>query len=257
MTFYGLLWVGRRQRHHRHQVRTCRINEITYFMRVAVFVGPVDRLLHHQRWCISLQRRDHDRLLHGYETGIIMRSPEGGYTERHLPISEERGLHAHRARPRRGLRRPSRDRRERRRRPRHRARAGSAARLSRADVRRQRPEADRARSSRRPTTTPSTSTSSRPAMTTTPPTGHEFDGHQLATPTTSRSARPLTAESSHDRPVDTSRRATSTGRISTVDRRSHLPQRPCRTSASRCRVAAAIGGVLAGDRGRPRRRRRR
>ena len=33
-----------------------------------------------------------------------MRSPEGGYTERHLPISDGRGLHAHRARPRRGPR---------------------------------------------------------------------------------------------------------------------------------------------------------
>ena len=29
-------------------------------------------------------------LLHGYESGIIMRSTEGGYTERHLPISEDR-----------------------------------------------------------------------------------------------------------------------------------------------------------------------
>jgi len=41
-----------------------------------------------RRWCISLQRADNDRLLHGYETGVIMRSAEGGYSERHLPISE-------------------------------------------------------------------------------------------------------------------------------------------------------------------------
>ena len=43
-----------------------------------------------RRWCIGLQRADRDLLLHGYETGIIMRSPEGGYSERHLPISEDR-----------------------------------------------------------------------------------------------------------------------------------------------------------------------
>ena len=43
-----------------------------------------------KRWCISLQRHDNEKLLHGYETGIIMRSPEGGYSERHLPISEDR-----------------------------------------------------------------------------------------------------------------------------------------------------------------------
>ena len=41
-----------------------------------------------RRWCISLQRHDQQKLLHGYETGIIMRSPEGGYSERHLPINE-------------------------------------------------------------------------------------------------------------------------------------------------------------------------
>ena len=41
-----------------------------------------------RRWCISLQRHDEQALLHGYETGIIMRSPDGGYSERHLPISD-------------------------------------------------------------------------------------------------------------------------------------------------------------------------
>jgi ubiquinol-cytochrome c reductase cytochrome b subunit len=41
-----------------------------------------------RRWCISLQRHDNETLLHGYETGIIMRSPDGGYSERHLPINE-------------------------------------------------------------------------------------------------------------------------------------------------------------------------
>jgi ubiquinol-cytochrome c reductase cytochrome b subunit len=40
-----------------------------------------------RRWCISLQRSDQNRLLHGYESGIIMRSPEGAYAEKHLPIS--------------------------------------------------------------------------------------------------------------------------------------------------------------------------
>ena len=57
-------------------------------MRAAVFIGPVIAFIITRRWCISLQRHDKEKLLHGYETGIIMRSPEGGYTERHLPISE-------------------------------------------------------------------------------------------------------------------------------------------------------------------------
>ena len=39
-----------------------------------------------------MQRKDNDDLLHGYETGIIMRSPEGGYSERHLPLSPGRAF---------------------------------------------------------------------------------------------------------------------------------------------------------------------
>src|SRR4051794_9727471 len=65
------------------------LNQITYFMRVAVFVVPVLVFILAKRWAISLQRHDNDKLLHGYETGIIMRSPEGGYSERHLPIADD------------------------------------------------------------------------------------------------------------------------------------------------------------------------
>ena len=63
------------------------LNTITYFMRAAVFALPPLAFILTRRWCISLQRQDAEKLLHGYETGVIMRSPEGGYSERHLPIS--------------------------------------------------------------------------------------------------------------------------------------------------------------------------
>ena len=59
------------------------LNSITYFMRAAIFVVPPIVFYVTRRWCIGLQRADNDRLLHGYETGIIMRSPDGAYTERH------------------------------------------------------------------------------------------------------------------------------------------------------------------------------
>jgi ubiquinol-cytochrome c reductase cytochrome b subunit len=87
MTFYGLLWAA-----GGNDIIAIRlhlsINQITYFLRFAVFVGPVIAFLITRRWCISLQRKDNEMLLHGYETGIIMRSPEGGYSEKHLPISD-------------------------------------------------------------------------------------------------------------------------------------------------------------------------
>ncbi|MBA2952246.1 ubiquinol-cytochrome c reductase cytochrome b subunit [Nocardioides sp. MAH-18] len=85
MTMYGLFWAA-----GGNDIIAIRlhlsINQITYFMRAAVVIGPVLAFIITRRWCISLQRKDNETLLHGYETGIIMRSPEGGYTERHLPL---------------------------------------------------------------------------------------------------------------------------------------------------------------------------
>ncbi len=87
MTVYGLFWAA-----GGNDILATRLhwslNSITYFMRAAVFLLPPLVFYVVRRWCIGLQRADNDRLLHGYETGIILRSAEGGYRERHLPISE-------------------------------------------------------------------------------------------------------------------------------------------------------------------------
>ncbi len=89
MTFYGLMWAAGGNDLIAIELNLS-INQITYFMRAAVFIGPVIAFMITRRWCISLQRHDNEALLHGYETGIIMRSAEGGYSERHLPIDQER-----------------------------------------------------------------------------------------------------------------------------------------------------------------------
>ena len=89
MTFYGLMWAAGGNDIIAIKLHAS-INQITYFMRAAVFIGPAIAFFITRRWCISLQRHDNETLLHGYETGIIMRSPEGGYSERHLPISPSR-----------------------------------------------------------------------------------------------------------------------------------------------------------------------
>ena len=88
MTFYGILWAAGGNdiigiTFH------MSIEQITYFNRVAVFVGPVIAFIITRRWCISLQRHDKEMVLHGYESGVIMRSPEGGYSEKHLPLPVE------------------------------------------------------------------------------------------------------------------------------------------------------------------------
>jgi ubiquinol-cytochrome c reductase cytochrome b subunit len=89
MTFYGLMWAAGGNDIIAITLHAS-INQITYFMRAAVFIGPVLAFFITRRWCISLQRHDREALLHGYETGIIMRSPEGGYAERHLPVAASR-----------------------------------------------------------------------------------------------------------------------------------------------------------------------
>ena len=88
MAVYGLFWAAGGNdilATHLHM----SLNSITYFMRTAVFVVPPIVFVVVRRWCIGLQRADNARLLHGYETGIIVRSPDGAYAERHQPISDE------------------------------------------------------------------------------------------------------------------------------------------------------------------------
>ncbi|SHI40076.1 ubiquinol-cytochrome c reductase cytochrome b subunit [Tessaracoccus bendigoensis DSM 12906] len=65
------------------------LNAITVFMRVAVFVAPVIAFIVTKRICLSLQRSDRERTLHGSEDGVIVRSPEGGYSEAHVALSQD------------------------------------------------------------------------------------------------------------------------------------------------------------------------
>jgi quinol---cytochrome-c reductase cytochrome b subunit len=88
MTGYGLFWIGGGNDIIATQFDVS-LNAVTYFLRVAVFVGPVIAFLITKRVCVALQRVDHERLLHGAESGVIVRSPSGGYHERHRPISED------------------------------------------------------------------------------------------------------------------------------------------------------------------------
>ena len=88
ITFYGLLWVGGGN----DIVATTfnvALNDITWFLRFAIFIGPVVAFMITKRICVGLQRRDRDTLLHGMETGIIMRLPNGEFTEVHKPISPD------------------------------------------------------------------------------------------------------------------------------------------------------------------------
>ncbi len=59
------------------------INDLTWFFRIGFFVLPPIAFWVTKRICLSLQRRDRDTVLHGRETGTIVRTPDGRYFERH------------------------------------------------------------------------------------------------------------------------------------------------------------------------------
>ena len=88
VTLYGLLWAAGGN-DILAVLFKLNLNDITRVMRVAVFVVPIIVFIIAKRWCISLQRHDNEMLLHGYESGVIMRSAEGAYSERHLPLPED------------------------------------------------------------------------------------------------------------------------------------------------------------------------
>ena len=86
ITFYGVLWLNSGNdliATHFHS----SINTITWVCRVLVLIGPVIAFWIARRWALSLQRADYERLTHGLETGVIVRSPDGGYSEKHRPLS--------------------------------------------------------------------------------------------------------------------------------------------------------------------------
>ena len=62
------------------------IYALTWVFRFGFFIFPVIAFLITKRICIGLQHADSDRILHGYETGVLERSPDGGYSERHAPL---------------------------------------------------------------------------------------------------------------------------------------------------------------------------
>jgi len=87
LSFYILLWIGGGN-DILATTFNLSINAITSFLRVALIAVPPLVFIATRRICLSLQRKDLDLLLHGKETGKILRLPEGGFVEVHEPVSE-------------------------------------------------------------------------------------------------------------------------------------------------------------------------
>ncbi|SDO83882.1 ubiquinol-cytochrome c reductase cytochrome b subunit [Pedococcus dokdonensis] len=64
------------------------INDITHVLRAAFFIAPPLVFWVTKRICLSLQRKDRDLVLHGRETGRIIRTADGKFFEQHEPLDE-------------------------------------------------------------------------------------------------------------------------------------------------------------------------
>ncbi|NKZ06431.1 cytochrome bc1 complex cytochrome b subunit [Actinomadura latina] len=88
VTFYGLLWLA-----GANDVLADKFHislfATTWFFRVTFFLGPVIAFIVTKRICLGLQRKDADVVGHGVESGVIMMSPEGRFSERHEPARDE------------------------------------------------------------------------------------------------------------------------------------------------------------------------
>ncbi len=62
------------------------INDLTMLFRAMFFIAPIITFIVVKRLCISLQRADRDMVLHGAESGRIVRTPEGEFYEVHEPL---------------------------------------------------------------------------------------------------------------------------------------------------------------------------
>jgi ubiquinol-cytochrome c reductase cytochrome b subunit len=107
IVFYGALWgAGSADlvaTHFHLSVET-----VVHAYQAAVLLGPIVAFVITRRVCLALERKDREILLHGYETGRIVRLPGGEYVEVHGEVdAHERYLlagpeqaHPFEARPR-------------------------------------------------------------------------------------------------------------------------------------------------------------
>ncbi|MFH8252370.1 cytochrome bc complex cytochrome b subunit [Microbacterium sp. B2969] len=61
---------------------------VIHTLQALLIVGPIIAYFVTKRMCIALQKKDREILLHGYESGRIVRLPGGEYIEVHQPVDE-------------------------------------------------------------------------------------------------------------------------------------------------------------------------
>jgi ubiquinol-cytochrome c reductase cytochrome b subunit len=84
--FYGILWIGGGN----DIIATTfdlSFNALAWTLRVLLIVAPPIAFVVTKRICLGLQRKDREKLLHGYESGRVLRLPHGEFIEVHQPLN--------------------------------------------------------------------------------------------------------------------------------------------------------------------------
>ncbi len=87
MTFYAVLWAGASTDLIATQFQMS-LNAVLTSMQILLIVGPFVAYFITKRTCLSLQRKDREIVLHGRETGRVVRLPHGEYIEVHEPLDK-------------------------------------------------------------------------------------------------------------------------------------------------------------------------
>ena len=87
IVFYGTLWIAASADLISTHFSVTFEGVITV-LQATLVLGPAIAFFITKRVCLALQRKDHEVLVHGFETGRIVRLPGGEYIEVHQPVSE-------------------------------------------------------------------------------------------------------------------------------------------------------------------------
>jgi ubiquinol-cytochrome c reductase cytochrome b subunit len=84
-SFYGVLWASAGADIAATHLGLS-VDDVITTLRLALVLGPVAAFGVTRRVCLGLQRKDREIVLHGRETGRLLRSADGGYVEQHRPV---------------------------------------------------------------------------------------------------------------------------------------------------------------------------
>jgi ubiquinol-cytochrome c reductase cytochrome b subunit len=87
VTFYAVLWAAASSDLLATHFKLS-IEGVTLALQILFFIAPVIAYFVAKRVCIALQKKDREIVLHGYESGRIVRLPGGEYIEVHEPLDE-------------------------------------------------------------------------------------------------------------------------------------------------------------------------